>query len=90
MIWCTWQGLITHLGAAHHILAVQVVYASSHTFMNHGSHYTLMAIFKAHDTSRLDIVQLIMVGDQEMARTEDLADSQVREEMVILGCIPSQ
>jgi hypothetical protein len=41
-----------------------VVYASSHTFMNHGSHYTLRGVFEAHNDARVRVVQLLMVSDQ--------------------------
>jgi hypothetical protein len=41
-----------------------IVYASSHTFMNHGSHYTLRAVFEAHDDKRLHVIQLLMVSEQ--------------------------
>jgi hypothetical protein len=43
---------------------VIVVYASSHTWMNHGSHMTLRSMFPEHDDERIQAVHLIMVGDQ--------------------------
>ena len=49
-----------------------VIYASSHTFMNHGSHYTLMGVFEAHDLAKIRPVHLLMVGDQDIKFAGDL------------------
>ncbi|EKX33772.1 hypothetical protein GUITHDRAFT_120038 [Guillardia theta CCMP2712] len=53
-----------------------LVYASSHTWMNHGSHATLKAMFPEHDEEKVEVVHLIMTGDQEVERAGDLPQRQ--------------
>ena len=64
---------------------IMVVYASSHTWMNHGSHATLRSMFPEHDDTRIEAVHLLMVGDQEIEKAGSLPSRQRCVVIVLLG-----